>query len=164
MLKKMRNTKGFTLIELMIVIAIIGILAAIAIPMYRAQTCKAKLTEVTNAMSHVASAISSYYNEKGYLPASISSITRINTSLGVNVPTGRLTGLAWNLTAGGQGTTTTQTGYIFATINIDECSAIDEKTLSLAASATDSQSPLNWTWDAFGTHGVTAPQTYIPNR
>jgi prepilin-type N-terminal cleavage/methylation domain-containing protein len=43
----LRKTKGFTLIELLIVIAIIGILAAIAIPMYRTQTIKARLTEVT---------------------------------------------------------------------------------------------------------------------
>jgi type II secretory pathway pseudopilin PulG len=48
---------------LLIVIAIIGILAAIAIPMYKTQTIKAKLTEVTNAMSNVASAVAAYIQE-----------------------------------------------------------------------------------------------------
>lgn len=49
--KSLRNMKGFTLIELMIVIAIIGILAAIAIPSYQQYTRKSKFTEVVVATS-----------------------------------------------------------------------------------------------------------------
>ena len=52
-----QNQKGFTLIELMIVVAIIGILAAIALPAYQTYTQKAKFSEVVQAGTAIKSAI-----------------------------------------------------------------------------------------------------------
>ena len=64
MMQKLRgNKEGFTLIELMIVIAIIGILAAIAIPNFIAYRNKAYCSQAESDAKSVAAAIADYYSE-----------------------------------------------------------------------------------------------------
>ena len=60
--------KGFTLIELMIVIAIIGILAAIAIPAYQNYTIRSQVTEGLTLADGWKTAIGEYYDQNGAMP------------------------------------------------------------------------------------------------
>jgi len=69
----MKQQKGFTLIELMIVIAIIGILAAIAIPAYQDYTVRSKVSEGLNLSGAAKLAVSEVYDALGVLPATQAS-------------------------------------------------------------------------------------------
>lgn len=62
--------KGFTLIELMIVVAIIGILAAIAIPAYQDYTKRAHVSEGLSLASGAKAAVTEYYSSQGTMPTS----------------------------------------------------------------------------------------------
>ena len=60
-----KNQGGFTLVELMIVVIIVGILAAVAIPMYQGATERAKASEAVAALGTIRGALRVYYAEHG---------------------------------------------------------------------------------------------------
>jgi type IV pilus assembly protein PilA len=74
MKKMLNNKKGFTLIELMIVVAIIGILAAIAIPNFMNYQCKAKQAEAKTLLGNVRVAQEAYNAEHDTYGSTLASI------------------------------------------------------------------------------------------
>jgi len=106
--------QGFTLIELMIVVAIIGILAAIAIPAYQDFTIRSKVTELINAAGVCKTSVAEYYQSKGQMPgAADSGCSTVGTANSgapvVAAGTGVITvsaagGLATQLTGNASGT------------------------------------------------------------
>jgi type IV pilus assembly protein PilA len=106
--------QGFTLIELMIVVAIIGILAAIAIPAYQDYTVRSKVTELINSAGVCKTSVAEYYQSLGKMPldvkaAGCSDVGTAN-AMAPTVTNGDITivatgSLSGQLTGGGGGNT-----------------------------------------------------------
>jgi prepilin-type N-terminal cleavage/methylation domain-containing protein len=145
----LRREKGFTLIELLIVIAIIGILAAIAIPMYKSQTIKAKLTEITNSMSATASAIAVFKMQEGRWPAGdVNTIPLLKASFGIEVPEAARSRIA---------TVSVNNGLItFGVQSIDP--AVNGTTITMSPTTSANSSAITWIW------GGTIAQPYLPKK
>ena len=132
-----KNMQGFTLIELMIVVAIIAVLAAIALPAYSDYTKRAKVSEIMLAASAVRTAVAEYGASYNSLPATNWDAFAAQSSTYV-------AGVAWS------------SNKIVATARGFNDADIDGKTIVLTPSTVQSNGQITWTC------GGTIPSKYRP--
>ncbi len=131
--------KGFTLIELMIVVAIIGILAAVALPAYQDYTVRAKVSELMLAASSARTCVTEAYQSTG----------------GATVPTGVSVDCAIATTGKVVGATVATNGVITVTGSTATTSVGQDVTVTLSPTVQSTAGTL--TWACTGT-----PVKYVP--
>lgn len=140
------NQKGFTLIELMIVVAIIGILAAVALPAYNNYTKKAKFSEVVTATQGLKTALEVCAQTEGGFTSCAANTNGVPDNI-ASGGAGNLESLAWSVTnnTGGVITATADTG------------ALNSATYILNGTYSATTGQVTWAIDATSTCKTASP-------
>lgn len=147
------SERGFTLIELMIVVAIVGILASIAIPAYSDYTVRAKVTEAVAAAGAIKTSVADYYYANGALPET-------NEEAGLGDATDYATNIIQQISIEDGTATDVEAGSIKITFNAIDGAVSNGATLMF--SPDDSGSGLSWSCSAGASNAATLPDQYAP--
>ena len=139
-------TKGFSLIELMIAIAIIGILASIAIPAYQDYAIRAKISEAINLAAAAKISVAEHYMSEGRLPKDLGE-----TGLS-DISTRYIDSLSYQLLG--------NTGHIVLTLSEQVSQSLSKQKIALSATI-DNQNMLQWECSPASDNGV--DERYLPS-
>jgi type IV pilus assembly protein PilA len=149
-----KASKGFTLIELMIVIAIIGILAAVALPRYQDYTVRAKVTELVLAANPAKLAATESAQLKGVMPL---TAELASTAVEYEADSGYVKSVIYTGTS--NDATVESIGVITVTGQSDP--RLADKTLTLTGTYTPATGQLTWVCSA-PTGGTGIEAKYLP--
>lgn len=141
----MKKQSGFTLIELMIVVAIVAILAAIAMPAYQSYTARSKFTEVITATSVV----------KGQAELCVLDHSRAHASACTNGPGVAVTGPGYSIRQ--------STDYATNRLNDIVVTGTDDDNIMITATATSNDGLAGQTYVLLGTIATTGQITWAAN-